>query len=529
MSLKRPSKRPSGTPCFEFMNIVEDWFEDQVDHEYPEKETSVPFSLILEKVDGFHVVVDKTNGKNIQLLTKAGNRYNANRSTRLQQVYDIIMQNFSAMLHQDADHSKAGKAIKIYAEITCDTDGNGDNLHALMHGDLAELRKNATWRLRIFDCEFAHKAVQVSLEEKLNLFREKLGPQYVVQTLLSAHEPLRQWRLNALDRHMATAEGIVAILPNGKKIKHKVSLPVPLWLVAVGFKKFGIAKVPTHFAWAVRSIEGGGGKHFTVVLIDDKGHLCNIEERVSQGKMYINPMHFSCSANGQITNVVIRCTDPSFAGQNYDALLSMAGKLVDATEQTKLRITHGRRVYTVDENRKTKFDAAEFKLLAKPVIGVIGANRLWEGKNGGVESVHFQGPQFLACLESKTVQQAYGHPVHQMLIPGYIHHETAFLPTPPTLTPDLLLRLASIPRDAEEHARIVYGFEEREKEFRGSRDIRRNIDLVHGRLLEEMQSPQMTPQRLDDDEEEEAARPDESSDQDESRPYKMARLSEHDR
>jgi hypothetical protein len=520
------------------MNTVEDWGEDQIDHE---KKTPAPFSLILEKVDGFHVVVDKTDGKNIQLLTKAGNLYNAKQFTRLQQVYNIIMQNFSTVLHQNADHPNAGKAIKIYAEITCDTDGNGDNLQALMHGDLAELRKNATWRLRIFDCEFAHKTVQVSLEDKLNLFREKLGPQYVVQTLLSAHEPLRQWRLNALDKHMATAEGIVAILPNGKKIKHKVSLPVPLWLVAVGFNNFGIAKVPTHFAWAVRtelhSIEGEKGEHFTVVLIDDKGHLCNIEERVSQGKMYINPMHFSCSENGQITNVVIRCTDPSFAGRNYDTLLSMAGKLVDATEQTKLVITRGMRVYTVHENRKIKFDAAEFKLLKKPVIGVIGANRISVGKNGGAESIHLQAPQFLACPASETVKEAYGHPVHQMLIPGYTNHETAFLPTPPTLTLNLLLRLASIPRDADEHARIVYGFEESGDGFGESGDgfdesrdiIRRNIDLVHGRLLEEMQSPQLTPQRLDDEEEEEAVQPDESSDEDESGPKKMARLSEHDR
>jgi hypothetical protein len=59
-----PFKRPVGTPCFEFMNTVEDWGEDQIDHEYPEKETSVPFSLILEKVDGFHVVIDKTDSKN---------------------------------------------------------------------------------------------------------------------------------------------------------------------------------------------------------------------------------------------------------------------------------------------------------------------------------------------------------------------------------------------------------------------------------------------------------------------------------
>ncbi len=109
----------------------------------------------------------------------------------------------------------------------------------------------------------------------------------------------------------------------------------------------------------------------------------------------------------------------------------------------------------------------------------------------------------------------------------------AFLPTPPTLTPNLLLRLASIPRDADEHARIVYGFEESGDGFGESGDgfdesrdiIRRNIDLVHGRLLEEMQSPQLTPQRLDDEEEEEAVRPDE----DESRFNKVARLSEHDR
>jgi hypothetical protein len=76
----------------------------------------------------------------------------------------------------------------------------------------------------------------------------------------------------------------------------------------------------------------------------------------------------------------------------------------------------------------------------------------------------------------------------------------------------------------------VYGFEESGDGFRESRDIiKHNIDLVHGRLLEEMQSPQLTPQRLDDEEEEEAVQPDESSDEDESGPKKMARLSEHDR
>ena len=114
-------------------------------------------------------------------------------------------------------------------------------------------------------------------------------------------------------------------------------------------------------------------------------------------------------------------------------------------------------------------------------MGVVTANELWINKGGDVGDVHFQAPQFAACLGSKP----YGHPIHQMLIPGYTDPENPYPPKPPTLTSDLLLRLARMPHNANKHALLVY--------YNGKGDGL-NVDLVSGEIVEgEDEQTQPTP------------------------------------
>jgi hypothetical protein len=351
----------------------------------------------------------------------------------------------------------------------------------MMHGDLTV---KATWRLRVFDCDFANARVKVVLADKLTLFREALGPEFVVRTLIDTRYPVTQQQLDEFDDCMTTTEGVVAVSTRGGwKIKFKTGLPFPLWLVAVGFTEVGTVFVPTHFAWAIRTEP----KTYAVVLIDNKGHLCDLE-RKDQKKMYISPMEFNCERG--YAGGVVTCSNETFAGKNYASLLSMAGVLIEPTSYTAHKIEAGGNVLTVNASRKDNFSSATFKPVKILAMGTVTANECWLNKGGGVGDVHFQAPQFAACLASKTAS-AYGHPIHQMLLPGYTDPATPYLPKPPMLTPTTFLQLAKMPRNVKEHARLVYGVGELD------------VDLVHGEIVEMCESSYSTPQQSEDEDDKE--------------------------
>ena len=138
----------------------------------------------------------------------------------------------------------------------------------------------------------------------------------------------------------------------------------------------------------------------------------------------------------------------------------MVKDLVPAKSRSEHSITGCGRTFTVDPSRRLNFKSAKFLMLRKPEWGVIGGNRFWVGKAGGVGAVHIQAPQFLASKE-------FGHPIHQVLIPDVASSK---FPKPTPFTANTLLLIASIPRDAREHSRIVYGC---------------NMDLVYGKYIEE--------------------------------------------
>lgn len=473
-----PFQRPSGSACFELVNQVSKWVEtceESTGHTPP-----APFGLVMEKPDGFHVVVAITSDGKVGLSTKNGNPYDPKINNRLGSIGKIMFDKFTEQLEASRliFHPQAGKVTHVYGEVTCDT-GNGDNLQALMHGKLNELALSAIWRLRVFDCDFRNTAIKVSLADKLDLCRLTLGPEYVVRVLIDAREPVTYSHLEALDKHMATAEGVVAV--RGWKIKHKTSLPVPLWLVAVGFTRYGKAVVPTHFAWAVRTAKNS----YTVVLIDYKGHLCN-PLRKNEGKVCIKATEFTCK--NEDVKGVIGCTNQTPAGKSYNQLLHFAGMLKKPTNCSSYMMSDDKNEILVGKDRIMNFTSALFRMLCEIRMGVVGCNQMWVGKSGQLDSIHLQGPQFLANPKTATAE-AYGHPVHQMLFsrcPEFLD-----FPETPTLTPETLIRLASMPRNAYNHALIVYGCE--------SSEVKYNVDLVYGMIVEKPDSPYSTPVHSDDD------------------------------
>jgi hypothetical protein len=191
------------------------------------------------------------------------------------------------------------------------------------------------------------------------------------------------------------------------------------------------------------------------VIIDDKTFLFESSRR-AQGKAFL-----VASEVGRNGSKGFQCTNTSFVGTNYNGMLSMVKDLVPAKSMSEHSITGGGRTFTVDPSRRLNFKSAKFLMLRKPEWGVIGGNRFWVGKARGVGAVHIQAPQFLASKE-------FGHPIHQVLIPDVASSK---FPKPTPFTANTLLLIASIPRDAREHARIVYGY---------------NMDLVYGKYIEEM-------------------------------------------
>jgi hypothetical protein len=473
-----PFERPSGTPYFKLVNDLCNWT-------YNPRDSPPPVRSVFEKANGFHVqIIPKILGMPL-LKTKNGHEYDPRKTTRLGKLGKIMLEKFIDPIRKAVVHSDAGRVVAIYAELTCDPDGNGDNLQAMMTGNLEELSQHAEWRLRVFECEFANAQVRVPLVDKLALFSELWGPAFVVRTLIDTRHPVTQQHLNALDDCMNTTEGVVAITHRGWKVKHKIGLPVPLWLVAVGFTQIGTASVPTHFAWAVKN----GDSEYAVVLIDCKGHLCD-QAREAQKKMYISPMEFNCQK--EYDGWTVSCSNQTFAGQNYDAILTMAGKLVEPESYADTRLCYRNRVFTVNAGRKINFASAMFKAVRKISIGVVTANELWINKHGDVGDVHFQAPQFAACLGSKP----YGHPIHQMLIPGYTDPGNPYLPKTSELTPERLLRLARMPHNASAHARLVYCYD-------GNSDGL-NVDLAGGEIVEEDDdSPYSTPMQSESEDDEE--------------------------
>ena len=438
-------KRPTGTAPFSLMREIRAWVKDECDKK--------PCNNVTEKADGFQVVLDKTTmdseGRCCKLMTKKGFEYNTKSNGRLGSLGKLIRTRFLKVINTSIVHSKAGNGCKLYGEVANHIPGQGDNLRALMHDRVDKLDPN---RLCIFDIDFSNPKIRVPYAEKLDILRQKLGPAHVVRTLIDTRYPVTEKHLKDLEEFMCTSEGIVA---DGRK--HKTTLPVPLSLVAVGFtdvesvegKVPVVTSVPTHFAWAVET----GPKIYTVVHIDNKGHLCDAE-REAEGKMYINPKAFTCN------NGIYVCGNKTFAGENYSALLAMAKNTVKADHYATLNAVVKGYTYIVNRSRRDNFDSAKFLFIDPEsiAVGVVGANRLWVGKNGGVETVHFQAPQFLASKD-------YGEPIHRALISG---HGDLNFPQPVLFTAEKLLLAASSPRDTRVHASIVYGYS--------------NVDLVYGEL-----------------------------------------------
>jgi hypothetical protein len=433
--LKRPAlepyygKRPSGSAPFEIMHRIFDWSDDQT--------VKAEYYAAYVKDDGFQAVIDKT-GIRVVIRTKNGVEYSRSKG-KLAELDRLMRQRFAGVIHTTVTHPQAGEAIRLYAEVSCNT-GDGDDLGALMHG-----QPNPT-HLRVFDCDFAKNNIRVPLPDRLALLRKCIGTKHVIPTLLDTRRPVTKQQLDSLVECMVEKEGIIVEF-RGRKLKHKVSLPLPLYLLGVGFT----GMVPTHFVWGIPTTPG----HFAVVLIDNKGYLCD-SARKDEGKMHIDSTEF----------VGMTCTNETFVGKNYNALLAMVDTLVDATVYSTHVVQAAGSTYTVDKNRSFNFGMAAFRFLTVPVVGVMGGNRFWmTGNATGPGSVHIQAPQFLASKD-------YGHPIHRLLLPGYVDPEYPDTPVIPSLSASTLVMLASIQRNAHVHAGIVYG-----------QNVK--VDLVFGVRVEE--------------------------------------------
>jgi hypothetical protein len=434
--------RPTGSASFALVNEIAAWAAG-------DQQSFPPCSAVTRKMDGFQIVVDYTHAQcTYLLLSKTGKEFRKMESSKFKKLDATMRKLFRQVFKtgQDMKHPRAGKLLRFYAELVQD-DGHGDSLQALMQGD-----SNPTG-LFVFDCDFANDVTaKVLLAEKLAYLRRIIGPDHVVETIIDARQRVTEAHIENLMDVMATTEGIVARCFNKKttanthrrdwqetvkRIKHKASLPVPLDLLGVGFTDIvsttGCAtpSIPTHFVWGIKTMKG----HYAVVLIDNKGHLCDPVRR-EQHKMHIDSAQFVRMGEG------FECTSKTIAGMNYNALLQMAPLLTAAAKLDKRQAVVGGYTYTIDPNRSFSFEsAAAFRFLPVPAAGVVGANRLWlTGKVKGPGSIHFQAPQFLASLN-------YGEPIFRMLI----QDETI-----EPLTAQNLVHLASIRRDAREHARTVY-------------------------------------------------------------------------
>ena len=474
------NRRPTGTAPFVIMRNIREWVDHETNRKPGDAIKKKPCNTVTEKADGFQVVLDKSSmdseGRHCKLTTKKGFEYNPKSNGRLGAIGRHIRNRFPKVVNARIMHHKAGRGYMLYGEVTNHTPGSGDNLRALMHDNVDKLDPN---RLCIFNVDFQNSKVRIPYAEKLDILRETLGPAHVVRTLIDTRRPVTEQHLSELEDFMCTNEGIVV-----DNRKHKTTLPVPLNLVAVGFTNVEsvegkvpvITSVPTHFAWAIET----GPMTYTVVLIDNKGHLC-VAEREAEGKMYINPKEFIYDR----VNGIHVCKNKTFAGENYSALLAMAQNTIKADQYaTHTAVVKGY-TYVVDKSRKDNFDSAEFRFIdprsSVDTVGVVGANRLWVGRNGGVGTVHFQAPQFLASKD-------YGHPIHMVLIPG---HDDPDFPKPAPFSAEKLLHAASIDRDTRQHARILYGYD---------------ADLVYGEYIgeyldEDVSTPtHSTPEQSEDEE-----------------------------
>jgi hypothetical protein len=475
-------KRPSGSAPFTLVRDIHAWVcSDQT--------TPPPVSIVSEKADGFCANLLFTGGA-VEIESKRGISFRK-MGNRFEKLDAHVRSTFRTVFEtgKTMKHPRAGALRELNAELVRD-DGYGDNLGALMHGPMIP---NC---FRVFDCEFANSNVKLTLAEKLAYLRRHLGAEHVVKTVINTQLKVTLSDLAVLDEVMAKSEGVVARFYDGRttkqgprsawqesarRTKHKVSLPVPLHLLAVGFTDIKSSldgtehSVPTHFVWGIET----AARHFAVVLVDNKGHLCN-PERIQQHKMHIDSTQFVSDLDG------FKCTNASIAGENYNALLKMAHPLgAAASSLTKHQAQAAGNTYTIDPNRSSNFEMAAFKFLPVPVAGVVGANSLWlTGKVKGPGSVHFQAPQFLASLD-------YGCPIFRMLVPGYADPEAA---TIQPLSAEDLVFLASIRRDARAHANRVYW------------PVK--VDLVHGIRGE---TPQLSddegPFQYSDDENEETPQP----------------------
>ena len=471
--------RPSGSSPFVTANRIRRLFdEEQADK--AGKQIKKPFGegIVENKADGFHLKIQFTDG-GVKLFTKNGKEFGPSSTQKLGAIGDIIRSKFPHLLHTRLTHPKAGKADEMCAELVWNKDdGYGHNLQALMHAPKHLVQITHVF---IFDIDFAKKDVYVSPAEKLELVRKSFGEQHVVRTLIDFSKPITREEMDKFEECMQLEEGVVIVTPENKKIKHKTILPVPLRLAAIGVTQIGAIKVPTHFVWVIKTGKGC----FQVVLIDDKTHLFD-HTRTEQGKVCINAGTVKHSAKG------IRCTDDTFLGKNYNALLAMAKDLIEPKSLTayeaKIPSPQGDGTvyrFIINPKRSTNFNAAKFIFLKTPAHGVVGANSIWPLN----DEVHIQAPQFLASA-------AYGHPIHQILIPGVTNPNIPL--APPPLTAKKLALLASIPRDSREHARIVYGCDVASGE---------DVDLVYGRYI-----PGSEPAYEED---EDYTTPQQSSDEDE--------------
>jgi hypothetical protein len=455
------------------MRKIRNWVND--DREYGKS----PIRAVTEKRDGFQVIIDKTGydsmGLKSKLLTKQGNEYNPKSNGRLGAIGRAIRRRFGKVINTSILHPKAGRATKLYCEVVHAIPGVGDSLQRMMHCQPSKLSPNG---LLAFDCDFANADVPVPLAEKLNLMRAALGEEHVVRTLLNPrHTATLNKQLKGLEAAMSTGEGVVAEVPfatkqgGGKRagaatettrlVKHKTALPIPLSLVAIGFTDMQTApgggpekvRIPSHFAWAIESEPDA----FTVVLVDNKTHLFN-PNRAQEGKILIKATDFVRDGSTGMYS----CTNTTFAGQNYSALLAMAPRLVKPDTLTKHTAQAGKRKHAIQENRSFDFEAANFVFLETPARGVVAGNCFWmTGKHATAGGIHIQAPQFLAS-------SAYGEGIHQALIPG---HGVSGFPEPAQFTVDKLIRIATMPRNTLRHADIVYGYSK--------------VNLVYGELTGE--------------------------------------------